>query len=524
MPSGVGAGVADRLKAATANVIAQRTPTPPAANPFNGSKLAEYRNSQTSGNLSGTNTGTWSAKVVPNAPKPAPVAAAPQPAPVSAGAPQPSGIGYNPNNIFTPGSNGGYDPAAQEKAYLQMQVDALNGQSNAAKLAANYGVDQNKAYLTEQLGKMQQQNAVDNNGAQQLQNRRGGFYSGGLDTQLSSIGSAYADQQGGLTRDVGARNQQLLDQYGNQANAISQQIQQLQSASPDILRERIQSWINNERQYGLDYAGMFGNLNGQNTQSQNNQDFNQQFARDQFNYGKTQDQIQNDAQYGGTYNGNQTAQQQQQAWQNRFDYGNAIGQFGNGQQTSAQTQQDWQNRFNYGNAIGQFGNGQKTVQQQQNEYQQGRDSIGDQQWQQSFDRGKYESDRNYQQQVQQQAISSGQWQQQFNQDVQKMGFDQASQLWNQAFQQNQAGQDDAYRKQTLEQEMTQQDRSAASQATSSIKNSGLVSTTVDPVTGQESMSVSNPSSLNNYIKALNLSDNATDALLYQYGLDSYVKK
>lgn len=453
MASGVAAGLSDKLKTATANVVTQRPtsmantypgmlapkpvtqgpptmPPSPTSNPFNGEKLAEYKNSQTSGNLAGGG-GTWSAKLVPNAtptqPPPTPTGGPPV---TGNGATPPSGINniqYNPNNIFTPGSNGGYDPAAQEKAYLQMQLDALGGQQKSAQLATQFGVDTNKAYLAEQLAGLQKQNNVDNDQAQQLQNRRGGFYSGGLDTQLSSIGQGYADAQGGVTRDVAARNQQLLDQYGNQANSIAQQIQELQSASPDIIRQRIQSWIDNERNYGLDYANTFGNLNGQQTQSQQNQNFNQQFAQDQFNYGKTQDQIQNEAQYAGQYNGNQTIQQQQQNIQNQAQY---AGQY-NGQNTVGQDQQQWDNRFNYGQAIGQFGNGQQTQSYQQQQ-------IANKQWQDTFDRGKYESDRSYQQQKQQEAISNGQWQQTFNQDVEKMGFDQASELWSQSFQQNQA--------------------------------------------------------------------------------------
>lgn len=134
-----------------------------------------------------------------------------------------------------------------------------------------------------------------------------------------------------------------------------------------------------------------------------------------------------------------------------------------------------------------------------------------------FDRNKYESDRSYRQQVQQQAISDGQWQQQFNMDVEKFGFQQASELWSQAFQMNQSNQDNALK-------LSQADKDAAYQATGAISKSGLVTTTTDPFTGQESTNVTNPDSLSKYIISLGLSDNATDSLLYQYGLDSYVKK
>lgn len=196
--------------------------------------------------------------------------------------------------------------------------------------------------------------------------------------------------------------------------------------------------------------------------------------------------------------------------------------------TNGLDQQGWENRFNYGQATGTFANGQKTLGAKGQEYDQAADTRnydrGVLESDRNFNQGKYESDRNYRLAVQQQSVSNGQWQQQFNMDVERLGFQQASELWSQAFQENQAGQDDEYRKATLEQEMTQNDRAAANQATDSIFKSGLVTTTKDPNTGTETMSVTNPDSLNNYIKSLNLSDNATDSLLYQYGLDSFVKK
>jgi hypothetical protein len=68
-----------------------------------------------------------------------------------------------------------------------------------------------------------------------------------------------------------------------------------------------------------------------------------------------------------------------------------------GQQLDQQNeQQQWENRFNYGQATGQFSNGQKTLQAQQMDtansqyaeqfaYQKARDAITDQRWQTEFD-------------------------------------------------------------------------------------------------------------------------------------------
>ncbi|OMF98173.1 hypothetical protein [Paenibacillus sp. FSL R7-0337] len=64
----------------------------------------------------------------------------------------------------------------------------------------------------------------------------------------------------------------------------------------------------------------------------------------------------------------------------------SIGRTLAGQQLDQQaSQQQWENRFNYGQAIGQFANGQKTLQAEQLAYQKARDAIADKQWQAKFD-------------------------------------------------------------------------------------------------------------------------------------------
>lgn len=199
-----------------------------------------------------------------------------------------------------------------------------------------------------------------------------------------------------------------------------------------------------------------------------------------------------------------------------------------GRDKVADDQQAWTNRYNYGTAIGKFANGRETLEAQSQKFNQNMDTKNFEEdvrrYEKNYDRGKYESDRNYRFEVQQRAISNGQWQSQFNMDVEKFGFTKASDLWSQAFQENQAGQDDAYRQATLTQSMTESDRSAASKATDDILKSNLVTYSKNPKTGAETVTVKDKEGLNNYIKSLRLSDDATDSLLYQYGLGSYVKK
>ncbi|MGN7457897.1 hypothetical protein ACTHPH_24060 [Paenibacillus pasadenensis] len=83
------------------------------------------------------------------------------------------------------------------------------------------------------------------------------------------------------------------------------------------------------------------------------------------------------------------------------DAGSLLAMYqGVDQQNRGNDQQQWENRFNYGNSIGQFGNGQKTQAAKQFDqtmayqkssdaenraYQRARDAIGDAQWKAQFD-------------------------------------------------------------------------------------------------------------------------------------------
>ncbi|ASS66207.2 hypothetical protein [Paenibacillus sp. RUD330] len=108
----------------------------------------------------------------------------------------------------------------------------------------------------------------------------------------------------------------------------------------------------------------------------------------------------------------QLTQQAYQRWQNEEnmkyqqsrdsvgDAGNLLSQLmGVDQANRGNDQQQWDNRFQYGQAIGQFGNGQQTLQNKQNQenmaYQRARDAIGDKQWQAQFDQSVKQFGLNY---------------------------------------------------------------------------------------------------------------------------------
>jgi hypothetical protein len=149
----------------------------------------------------------------------------------------------------------------------------------------------------------------------------------------------------------------------------------------------------------------------------------------------------------------------QQAIQNELAKAGLTGVLG-GQQTLAGVasqrqgqQMNIDNSFAYGDRAGMILNPQTDPSGYLRQIQNGKAPMTfeaqqqqqqNQQWQQNFDRSKYESDRGYQFQQQQQAIQNGQWQQQYGLDVDKYGFQKASELWSQAFQESQS-QDDSDR-------------------------------------------------------------------------------
>jgi hypothetical protein len=196
---------------------------------------------------------------------------------------------FKPNEVNANGSVVAPPDTAYTGADVQSQIDAkikaFQGEQEAAKQTAQFGIDTNKAYLQDQLNGLAKSEVVAGDSAQQLQNRMGGFYSGGLDYQMGGIQQAYAGERGTLSRDVASRNQQLLDQYGSQANTIASQIQNLQSSAPGIIADKIAEF----KQKQADSARADKEL----ALKSQDQTFNHDLATKQFNQSVTQDQIKN---------------------------------------------------------------------------------------------------------------------------------------------------------------------------------------------------------------------------------------
>lgn len=301
-------------------------------------------------------------------------------------------------NIPNYGMNTGFVPAAPAQAPdytnimdtirnsymsdIKSQSLSIQQALDKAIAASQLNVNQNNNQLQEHIRGLTNQKAQLDDAAQQLQNRRGGFYSGGLDYQLSGINKNTQQATSDAQRDVATRNDAIYANNSLLAQQAADTIKQLETAAPDKIRELIRQAINDERSFGLQEGALTGSYNGNPTLAAQQFQWGQQVdsanLTGQFNGQKTlagqqqawnqqQDTINNNAQYGGTYNGNKTVQQQQQEWQNRFNYGQTIGQFQNGQQTLDAKNQAFNQNVTMAQLTGYLPDGTPTsAQQQQN--------------------------------------------------------------------------------------------------------------------------------------------------------------
>lgn len=160
---------------------------------------------------------------------------------------------------------------AQQTQTITQQLERMLEQSNRS-------VTQNESFLKEQLENFRRQQALSNEKAIQLQNRRGGFYSGGLDYQMGQNAKAFGEASQSLTRDIAQRNADIYNRNALLAEQAQDQIKQLQMQAPDLIRQRIQEALDRDRQFSLQEAGLTGVFNGSPTLQARNQHFNQQLA------------------------------------------------------------------------------------------------------------------------------------------------------------------------------------------------------------------------------------------------------
>lgn len=236
------------LPGATRPDVSVTTPNiPPAAGPQSGILQGPYLQYGADGNVSGVNQGFNPATDTISKP-PAAVPATP---------------GYDLNGITKTATD-------SINAQIATQIAAYNQQVASGQQANNLALSQNTNYLTNALKSSGDQHTVDNSNAQTTQNRRGGFYSGGLDYQLGSQDRAYATAEGNLRQDVQARNDDIYSKNALLASQAADNIQRLQSQAPSMIRQAIQDEIDRQRGINIQEAGLTGQYKGKDTMAQNN--------------------------------------------------------------------------------------------------------------------------------------------------------------------------------------------------------------------------------------------------------------
>jgi hypothetical protein len=158
---------------------------------------------------------------------------------------------------------------------LATQTQAINQSLAQAIQASQLAVGQNKQFLEEQIKKLSQQKNVAEQKAINQSARFGGLYSGGREYRLSQVDTAYTEAQENLTRDIGARNGDINSKNSLLAQQAAQQISQLQQQAPDMIRQRVQEALAQQRKNAVEDAGLTGMYNGKPTMEYQGQQFDQ---------------------------------------------------------------------------------------------------------------------------------------------------------------------------------------------------------------------------------------------------------
>lgn len=256
----------------------------------------------------------------------------------------------------------------RSRAEIQNQIDRQSQSINqglAQSLQANQlAVEQNKQYMEEQLEKLRQQQAVDQNRATNLQNRRGGFYSGGLDYNLGQINASANQGRENLQRDVAARNADIWNRNALLAQQAADQITMLQNQAPDQIRQLINREIDRQRQFEINEAGITGEYQGRPTQEAQHNQWNRDYMDSQFDWQRETDQ-------------------------RDFDWTRETDQRDFDQRVSEREwdQQHAQDKFDWTRETDQRDFDQRVRElEQERQYRQERDSVADRQWLAEYER------------------------------------------------------------------------------------------------------------------------------------------
>lgn len=131
---------------------------------------------------------------------------------------------------------------------IDRQKQSINGNLAVQKKQYDETINRNKSYLNEQISKLNTDRIVNDDKITALNNRRGGFYSGGLDYQLSENLRNTKNSQSAITRDINDKNQSILGEYNTLASQAANQIKQLEMQAPDKIRQLVNEELARLRQ------------------------------------------------------------------------------------------------------------------------------------------------------------------------------------------------------------------------------------------------------------------------------------
>lgn len=140
------------------------------------------------------------------------------------------------------------DISAQVKNQIAQQRQSINNTLKIQKGQYDETINRNKSYLNEQLGKYDKDKLVTDDKTVALQNRRGGFYSGGLDYQLAENARNTTSAKSAISRDIGDKNSSILGEYNTLARQAAENIRLLEQQAPDKIRDLVNQELTKQRQ------------------------------------------------------------------------------------------------------------------------------------------------------------------------------------------------------------------------------------------------------------------------------------
>jgi hypothetical protein len=139
------------------------------------------------------------------------------------------------------------DITKQIQNEIAQQRNSINNGLAIQKRQYDDTINRNNQYLDEQIKGLNTSRIVNDDKITALQNRRGGFYSGGLDYQLAENLRNTTNSQNTIRRDINDKNQSILGEYNTLAGQAAEQIRQLETQAPDRIRQLVNEELTRRR-------------------------------------------------------------------------------------------------------------------------------------------------------------------------------------------------------------------------------------------------------------------------------------